>query len=205
MPGDTHPDEIVLLGAHLDSWDLARGAIDDGAGDAIVLEAAKLVAEHGEPHRTVRVVLFAAEENSGAGGKAYVAAHTNEIGKHVLALEADSGTARVISSRFFGDPSQKAVYDVLTVMLKPLRVEAREGDGHPGSDITPLVGAGVPTVELRQDMSRYFDVHHSANDTQSEIDLEGIRQATAAFADAAWLAASGGDFGRAPPMKDEHW
>ena len=107
VPGDTHSDEIVLLGAHLDSWDLARGAIDDGAGDAIVLESAKLVAEHGTPHRTVRVVLFAAEENSGAGAKAYAATHANEVGKHVLALEADSGTDAVISSRYFGDPANR--------------------------------------------------------------------------------------------------
>ena len=203
VPGDTHPDEIVLLGAHLDSWDLARGALDDGAGCGIVLGAAKIIAEHGEPHRTVRVVLFAAEENSGAGGKAYLASHAATIDKHVLALEADTGAANVISSRFFGDPSRRAVYDVLTVMLKPLHVEAREGDGHPGSDITPLVKAGVPTIELRQDMSHYFDIHHGANDTQNEIDLEGMRQSTAAFVDAAWIAASGGDFGRAPPLKSE--
>ena len=206
VPGDTHPDEIVLLGAHLDSWDLARGAIDDGTGDAIVLEAAKLIAEHERPHRTVRVVLFAAEENSGAGGKAYAAAHASEIGRHVLALEADTGTARVISSRFFGDPSRKGVYDAVTKILEPLHVSPREGDGHPGSDVSPLVRAGVPTIELRQDMSHYFDVHHGANDTESEIDLEGIRQAAAAYAQvASWVAGSAVDLGRAPAMKDEHW
>lgn len=204
VPGDDMKDQIVLMGAHLDSWDLARGAIDDGAGCAIVLEAGGLVALHGRPHRTVRVVLFAAEENSGAGGKAYLAAHASEVAKHVLAIEADSGTDRVLTSRYFGDPAKRAEYDALVKSFAALHIEPKDGDGHPGSDVTPLVDAGVPTIELRQDMSHYFDVHHSANDTQAEIHGDGIAQSAAAYAETAWHVANmPGDFGRASKRKDE--
>ncbi|HEX7665320.1 MAG TPA: M20/M25/M40 family metallo-hydrolase, partial [Polyangiaceae bacterium] len=204
VPGKTHPEEIVLMGAHLDSWDLGRGAIDDGAGDAIVLEAARLSAENatksGKPlDRTIRVVLFAAEENSGAGGKAYLAAHA-DTAKHVLALEADTGTDRVLSTRYGGDPAKKPAYDEMVKALAPLGIEPLDGAAHPGSDITPLVTAGVPTIELRQDMTRYFDVHHSANDVEIEIHPAGIEQAASAFAEIVTHAATmKGDFGRGAP------
>ncbi|MEO8797509.1 MAG: M28 family peptidase [Polyangiaceae bacterium] len=202
--GKTRPEEIVLMGAHLDSWDLGRGAIDDGAGDAIVLEAARLAAENANKSgkllsRTVRVVLFAAEESSGAGGKAYFAAHPDSA-KHVLALEADTGTDRVLSTRYGGDPAKKAAYNEMVKALAPLGIEPIDGAAHPGSDVTPLVKAGIPTIELRQDMSRYFDVHHSANDVEAEIHPAGIEQAASAFAEVVTYAATmKGDFGRGPP------
>src|SRR6185437_7237027 len=103
VEGSATPKEVVLLGAHLDSWDLGRGAIDDGAGCAIVMEAARQIAglpQH--PRRTVRVVLFANEENGLRGARAYAAAHAAELGDHVVALEADLGAGRVYATRFLG-------------------------------------------------------------------------------------------------------
>ena len=187
IPGILHPEEIVLLGAHLDSWDLARGAIDDAAGCGIVLEAARLTRERAKsegrtgPARTLRVVLFAAEENSGAGGKAYAAAHAAEIGKHVFAIEADLGTDRVLSVRFMGTPNP--AFDAIAHSLEPLQISRQSTEAHPGSDVTPLVTAGVPTIDLRQDASRYFDLHHSANDTEDRLDAKAMAQVATAYAE----------------------
>ncbi|MEO7112597.1 MAG: M28 family peptidase, partial [Polyangiaceae bacterium] len=208
IPGTTRKDEVVLMGAHLDSWDLGRGAIDDAAGCGIVLEAARLVGEraHAEgkagPARTIRVVFFAAEENSGAGGKAYASAHASEIGKHVLAMEADFGTDRVLAVRFMG-PNIPA-YDSIASALSSLQIPRADGEAHPGSDITPLVNSGVPTIDLRQDGSRYFDLHHSANDTEDKLDAKGMAQTATAFAEVAYrISEMSGDIGRAPPQKEK--
>jgi hypothetical protein len=208
IPGTIRKEEVVLMGAHLDSWDLGRGAIDDAAGCGIVQEAARLVGEraHAEgkagPARTIRVVFFAAEENSGAGGRAYAAAHASEIGKHVLAMEADFGTDKVLAVRFMG-PNIPA-YDEITNALSPLQIPRVDGEAHPGSDVTPLVNSGVPTIDLRQDGSHYFDIHHSANDTEDKLDARGMAQAATAFAEVAYrVSEMSGDLGRAPPQKEK--
>jgi carboxypeptidase Q len=206
IPGVSKKDEIVLLGAHLDSWDLGRGAIDDAAGCGIVLEATRLVGEHAKadgkpgPARTIRVVFFAAEENSGAGGKAYAAQHAAETGKMLLAMEADLGTDRVESVRFMGTADK--AYDDISTLIFPLGITRGTGDGHPGSDVTPLVEAGAPTIDLRQNASRYFDLHHSADDTEDKLDARAMAQAATAFADVAYrVSEMEGDLGRAPPQK----
>ncbi len=208
IPGTTRKDEIVLLGAHLDSWDLGRGAVDDAAGCGIVLEAARLVGEHARadgkagPARTIRVVFFAAEENSGAGGKAYAAAHAAEVAKHVVAIEADFGTDKVLAVRFMG-PDIPA-YDQIASALLPLEIPRAEGEAHPGSDVSPLVSLGVPTIDLRQDGSHYFDLHHSANDTEDKLDAKGMAQAATALAEVAYhVSELQGDLGRAPPQKEK--
>ncbi|MEO8874914.1 MAG: M28 family peptidase [Polyangiaceae bacterium] len=190
IPGISKKDEVILLGAHLDSWDLARGAIDDAAGCGIVLEGARLAAEHAKadgragPARTIRVVLFAAEENSGAGGKAYATAHAAEIDKHMLAIEADLGTDRVLTVRFTG--AANSPFDEVARALEPLGIARKAGEAHPGSDVTPLVNAGVPTVDLRQDASRYFDLHHSVNDTEDRLDAQAMAQVSTAYAEVAY-------------------
>lgn len=208
IPGTTRKDEIILLGAHLDSWDLGRGAIDDAAGCGIVLEAARLVGErlHAEgkagPSRTIRVVFFAAEENSGAGGKAYALAHASEVAKHVVAIEADFGTDKVLAVRFMG-PSIPA-HDQIASALLPLGIPRAEGEAHPGSDVSPMVDLGVPTVDLRQDGSHYFDLHHSANDTEDKLDAKGMAQTATALAEVVYhVSEMQGDLGRAPPQKEK--
>ncbi len=202
VSGSTKADEIVLLGAHLDSWDLARGAIDDGAGCGIVLQAARVLLAQPKPTRTVRVVLFAAEENSGAGSKAYLAAHTAELSKIVLATEADTGTDRALFARFLGDPGKAEAFGRIAQGLAPLWITVAEGDARPGADVSPLVSAGVPTIEVRQDVTRYFDVHHSANDTSDRLDADALAQVSAAYAEVASRVANlDGDLGRVPETK----
>ncbi len=200
--GTSKKDEIVLLGAHLDSWDLARGAIDDGAGCGIVLEAARLIAARTHPARTVRVVLFAAEENSVAGAKAYFAAHSADAARFVLAMEADSGTDRAHRVKFLGDPAKVDAFRRIAHALEPLAIAPDDGDARPGTDVSPFVSAGVPTIEVRQDASRYFDVHHSANDTAERLDAAALAQVSGAFAEIAFRVADlDGDLGRVPESK----
>jgi hypothetical protein len=198
LRGTGKPDEIVLLAAHLDSWDTGRGAIDDGAGCGVVLDAVRLLASE-RPQRTIRVVLFAAEENSLAGGKEYARAHAGELEGIVLALEVDGGTDRVQAVRFLGDPVKASMLRAITAPLASLGLAFSEDRGHSGADISPLVAQGVPAIDLRQDTSRYFDIHHTAGDTSDKLDAEGLAQVTAVVAHVALHAADATtSFGRVP-------
>jgi carboxypeptidase Q len=208
VTGRERPNEIVLLGAHLDSWDLGTGAVDDGAGVAIVLEAARLLqALPQKPRRTVRVVLFANEEHGLEGAKEYARVHATEAVAHVVATEADLGADGVYAVSWLGDPAARARFADLARLVAPLGVERRDDDAHAGADVGPLQALGVPILELKQDASRYFDLHHSANDTVDKIDPGILAQAAASFATAAWAAAEmDGDFGRVPEaLRKEHY
>jgi Zn-dependent M28 family amino/carboxypeptidase len=208
VPAVEKPDEVVVMGAHLDSWDLATGAIDDGAGCAIVIEAARLLGRLGvHPRRTVRVVLYAAEENELAGGRGYAHRHEKELGHHVAAMEADSGTDAVYAFRFLGGEGKRAKLDPIVQALKPLGIEPEDHDAFGGADISPLRKSGVPIVDLAQDFSRYFDNHHTPNDKIDKINKEALEQAAAAFAITAWgIAQMDGDLGRVPEEKhDAKW
>jgi Zn-dependent M28 family amino/carboxypeptidase len=196
--GSETPEEIVLLAAHLDSWDTGRGALDDGAGCGVVLDAIRLLAAERRA-RTVRVVLFAAEENSRAGGTQYAAAHADELARIALAVEVDEGTDRVLSMRFIGDPASVPAFRSIAEPLAPLGVRFADGRGHPGADIEPLAARGVPTLDLGQDASRYFDIHHTRGDTSDKLDAEALAQVTAVVAHVASRAADRAvSFGRAP-------
>ncbi|HVO31119.1 MAG TPA: M20/M25/M40 family metallo-hydrolase [bacterium] len=204
--GTEKPDEIVLIGAHLDSWDLGRGAIDDAAGVGVVLDVAHALLAT-PPKRTVRVILFANEENGLAGARAYAAAHGPELAKHQAALEIDAGAGRVFASEWNGAPSAAAFFDALGARLAPLGIEAPKSDPDAGgADTIPLRFAGVPTVDLLQDGTRYFDLHHTADDTCEKIvaaDLDQVRDATLittwSLADAPSL------FERAPHAAPPAW
>jgi hypothetical protein len=204
--GSSLPDEIVLLGAHLDSWDLGQGAIDDGAGLAIVLEAGRQIAlMNPKPKRTVRVVFYANEENGLAGATAYAKAHADEAAKHVIAMEADFGAARVVEARYSGDEAKRAQWLTVAALVKPLKVTISAEPAEGGADISTLQALGVPMIDLRQDGTTYFDFHHTANDTLERIDKAEIDQAAAAFAATAYAAAdAASDFGRLPEDKREH-
>jgi hypothetical protein len=198
--GRERPGEIVLVGAHLDSWDLGTGAIDDGAGVAIALETGRLIASLPQrPRRTVRVVLFANEEHGLDGAKTYARTHADEVAAHVVATEADLGGDAVYAVQWMGDPSAHERFVALARALAPLSVERDDSAGGAGADVTPLQELGVPLLELKQDASRYFDIHHTANDTLDKIDPPTLARAAAAFATAVWTAAEmEGDFGRIP-------
>jgi carboxypeptidase Q len=198
--GREHPEEIVLLGAHLDSWDLGTGALDDGAGVGIVLDVARAMKTLPRvPRRTVRVVLYANEENGLAGGKAYAAAHADELARHVLSMEADAGGDRARSVRLLSaDPGSRALFawaNWLTPLGLTVEVDAASG----GADTGVLRAAGVPQLDVRQDVSRYFDFHHTANDTVDKLDGEQLTQAARAYSAVTWLVAEQEvDFGRVP-------
>ncbi len=188
--GSTKPDEIVLLGAHRDSWDLGTGAIDDGAGCGIVIEAARLIGmlpKH--PARTIRICLYANEENGLAGGKAYFKTHQAELDKHAVALESDSGTDYPIGLAWTAGASAEPFAREVAAILTPLGAGTLSSGGA-GADTGTLKIAGVPMFSLRQDSSRYFDYHHTANDTFDKIDPEGLDRNVAGVAAFAYCAAS---------------
>lgn len=191
LPGTDKADEIVLLGAHLDSWDLGTGALDDGAGCAIALEAAHHIASlPSRPRRTIRVALFANEELGIGGGKAYAAAYAAEASAHVAALEADQGDGRPWALRVPEGQQKSELTSQLSEALRPLRVGLDRGVARGGVDIAPLRTLGVPFVDLRQDATRYFDFHHTANDVFENVSRTDIEAATVAFASAVWVIAN---------------
>ncbi|UQA62839.1 M20/M25/M40 family metallo-hydrolase [Polyangium aurulentum] len=188
--GREKPDEIVLIGAHLDSWDLGFGAVDDGAGCAAVMEAARLISKLPErPRRTVRVVLFANEENGLKGAFGYAKEHAAEIDKHLLAFEADAGAGRVLSIRFLAPAEAMPKLAFIPKLVEPLGVKRADEDAHGGADLIPLREAGVPLVDLLQDMESYFDVHHTPNDTLAQVKKEEIDHMVASIAIVAHAAA----------------
>jgi len=200
--GKERPDEIVLLGAHLDSWDVGRGAADDGAGCAIMTEAARLIAKY-QPRRTVRVVLFAAEETTASGGKAYAQAHEADASRYVLAMEADTGEGRPYGLRAHVAPNRRPLVDRVVGFLSPLGIQALPGDeDSAGDDVDPLHDNGVPIFGIYQDMSRYYDIHHTERDVFEHIDQAALVEATAAYAVAAYAAAEfDDDLGRVTAAK----
>ena len=198
IPGTERANEIVLLGAHLDSWDLGQGAIDDGAGVAIVIEAARLIGRlERKPARTVRVVLFANEEYGLSGAREYARLVGDEAARHVIAAEADLGGGAVWRIQSKVAPDAVPAVDAIREALKPLALEGGSNEGRGGSDLGPLRALGVPILDLSQDATNYFDVHHTTNDTLAQIDAKTLNQVVAAYAVAAYMAASKtGDFGR---------
>jgi hypothetical protein len=189
--GTERPDEIVLIGGHLDSWDLGTGATDDGAGIAIACGAARLIA--GLPQRlsrTIRVVLFGAEEMDFSGA-AYAQAHEAETGKIVVAAEADFGARNVYSVQLPSGAAGSDFGHTLQRIIAPLgaNVDSRPALGG-GDDIRKLQKAGVPVVSLRQDGLDYFDTHHTADDTLDKIDPKQLDQAVAVWSAFTYLAAA---------------
>ena len=193
----------VLLGAHLDSWDLGTGAIDDGAGVAIVIEAARQIARHGKPRRTVRVVLYANEERGLSGARAYAQGYQGELPDHVAAIESDLGAGKVwkLSSKVV--PESFPRVEAFLPVLEPLGVELGTNTARGGADIGILAASGVPILSLSHDASHYFDYHHTASDTLDKIDPDSLSQGVAAYAALMFFVANvEEDFGRLPlPFK----
>jgi carboxypeptidase Q len=190
IPGREKPEEIVLLGAHLDSWDLGTGAIDDGAGCGIVIEAARLIGElPRHPRRTVRVVLYANEEHGLAGGNGYRQAHAAELSRHAAALEADSGTDNPTAFSWNAGHSAEPLIREIAAVLAPMGAGRAIPGSSGGADIGPLRKEGVPVFSIQQDSSRYFDYHHTANDTFDKVVPASLDRMVAAVAAFAYVAA----------------
>ena len=191
IPGTDLANEIVLIGAHLDSWDTGHGAQDDGAGVAIAIAAARAAASaNPKPRRTLRVVLFANEEFGLSGAARYPAAAGDEsVGLHAFAMEADLGDGPVWKLSARVPPTYWATIEQIQRVVKSLDVELGDNTSGGGADLGPLRRQGVPILAPQLDASTYFDVHHTVNDTLDQVDPAHLRQSTAVFAVAAYAAA----------------
>jgi carboxypeptidase Q len=194
VPGTDLAQEVVLIGAHLDSWDLGQGAVDDGAGVAIVSAAAALIEQAARaqpalrPRRTIRVVLFANEENGFDGAVAYGHAHAREV--HQLVAESDFGGGRIYRLASRVQPAALPLIAQMAQLLAPLGVAAGHNEASPGPDAAYLMrNHRWPALALSQDGTRYFDVHHTERDTIDQLDASDLQQNVACWAAMAFLAA----------------
>ncbi len=195
IPGRLAPQEIILVGAHLDSWDLGTGAVDDGAGVAIVTAAARQLmdAMPDGPARTVRVVLFGAEEVGLVGGKAYAEQHAGELAQHVVAMESDFGAGRIwrFDTRVAEDKLEAA--RALGVPLRSFGVGPGNNTAYGGPDLKFLRESGVPVMGLVQNGWDYFDLHHTADDTLDKVNPEDLAQNVAVYTAMLFQLANGSD------------
>ncbi|MFP3944918.1 MAG: M20/M25/M40 family metallo-hydrolase [Alphaproteobacteria bacterium] len=194
IPGQT--DEIILVGAHLDSWDLGTGAIDDGAGVGIVTAAAKLVGDlPGRPKRTIRVVLFGSEEVGLVGAHAYAEKYKDTLDKHIVGAESDFGARKIwrLQTNWGEDKLERA--DAFLRVFRRFGIVQGDNEASGGPDMKYVREAGVPVVSLTQNGWDYFDLHHTADDTFDKIDPEELAQNVAVWAAFIYLASElPGDF-----------
>lgn len=185
--GTERPEEIVLIGAHLDSWDLGTGAVDDGAGVGITAGAAQILIEKGlKPKRTIRVVAFGAEEVGLLGAFAYRDRHEADLINHVMATESDFGAEPPYEVLLGVTEGEYVIRGIAADLGLPVGDSPTNG----GPDIIPLARAGVPVMRFQQDGTDYFDLHHTPDDTLDKIDPDDIAENVAAFALLAWRAAN---------------
>lgn len=184
LKGSEHPEQVVIVSGHLDSWDLGQGAIDDGAGVAMAMATAEVLSRlHIRPRRTLRVIAWMDEENGGGGSKAYGRDHAGELANHVAAIESDAGAGHPLGFYMKMPPAALTSLRPLMDILRPVGATVfRAAEYSPGSDIEPLVEAGVPGIGIIQDGRKYFDYHHSAADTLDKVDPKELRENVAAMA-----------------------
>jgi carboxypeptidase Q len=192
LKGSEHPEQIVIVSGHLDSWDLGRGAIDDGAGVVISMATAEVLQRlHFRPRRTLRVIAWMDEENGGGGSKAYAKAHATEFANHIAAIESDSGAGHPLGFHLKMSPAALTALRPLTEILRPVGSTVfRSSEHSPGSDIEPLVEAGIPGIGILQDGRKYFDYHHTAADTLDKVDPRELQENAAAMAVMGYTLAS---------------
>jgi carboxypeptidase Q len=183
------PDEVVVVGGHIDSWDVGTGAMDDGDGCVVTWEALRLMKKLGlRPRRTVRVVLWTNEENGLRGALAYRDAHRAELPNHVLMLESDSGVLSPNSLGFTGSDAARARVTEIASLLRSIQLDDIGPVGE-GADIGPSVEAGtIPSMSL-EGTGNYFLLHHTPADTVDKIDPKDMSRAAAAIAVMAYVVA----------------
>ena len=189
LRGREKPDEVVVIGGHIDSWDVGQGAMDDGGGCVAAWEAVKLLKRLGlQPRRTIRVVLWTNEENGGRGGAGYRDAHRGELDKHFAAIESDNGIFAPRGFRFQGTPAgarRAALLAQLTRIAGAPKVAPGEGE----ADVGPILALGVPGFALDVDASKYFWYHHTAGDMLNTVSEADLRRSVAAMAVLAYALA----------------
>ena len=189
LRGREHPDEIVVMGGHIDSWDVGSGAMDDGGGVVIAWEALRLLKALGlQPRRTIRVVGWTNEENGLRGGNAYRDQHSAELDNHVLAIESDGGVFRPVGFGFTGGDSARSILRQVVSLLRPIGADSLLAAGG-GADIGPIMQRGVPGMSHVVDGNRYFWYHHTDADTPDKLDPREVAQNVAAIALMSYVVA----------------
>ena len=187
--GSEYPDEVIVLGGHIDSWDAGQGAHDDGGGCVAAWQAIKLIKDLGiKPKRTIRAVMWTNEENGLRGGEAYRDAHFNELDNHILAMESDAGVFKPSGFGFSGsDKAFNMLQDIGTLLKRIESGIITKGGG--GADIGPIMREGVPGMGLKVDGSRYFWYHHTPADTFDKVDKDEFNRCVATMAVMAYVVA----------------
>ncbi len=200
LPGREKPDEVVVIGGHLDSWDVGQGAQDDGTGIAASIEALRVLKASGMiPRRTVRVVLFMNEENGGAGGDGYAKEMASTLDRHVAAVEMDGGSFDPEGFGITAGAGGLAQLAVVGRVLAPLGCGALTEKGG-GADIGPMSKSGVPMIGLKNDSTKYFRYHHTPADTLDKVDPQELAKCSAMMAVMAYtLAEMDAPLPRLPP------
>jgi len=194
ITGSARPDEVVVLGGHLDSWDAGTGAIDDGAGVAIAMAAGHLIGEGTpRPQRSVRVIAFANEEMGLFGGRAYAEAHRDEVARHVLGAESDFGAGRIWRLEASVKPEARGAIDQIMQVLAPLGVERGAGPGEGGPDLAWNAKGYATTMPFESSMSGDNKAIHTANDTLANSDSTGAHSLKFARMGLAYAVELGSD------------
>jgi carboxypeptidase Q len=189
--GSEKPDEVIVMGGHIDSWDVGQGAMDDAGGCVAAWEALRLIKQSGvRPKRTIRVVLWTAEEIGITGGTAYRDQHRSEVDKHVLAMESDNGVFKPLALGVTAGPGGYEMARQIASLLKPAGVDSALNNAGGAADIGPLMALGVPGMVPVTDGTKYFWYHHSEADMLDKLDPVELAQNVAVFAVVANVVAN---------------
>ena len=189
IKGSIYPEEVVVVGGHIDSWDVGQGAHDDGGACIASWEVLRLIKELGlKPKRTIRCVMWTNEENGGKGNKGYRDMHMDEMDKHVLAIESDGGVFSPEGFGFSGNESAREIVEEIHELMKPIGANTISEGGR-AADVAPLNDEGVPVMSLKVDGSKYFWYHHTDADTFDKIDFNEFNRCIAAMAIMAYVVA----------------
>jgi len=191
IKGTEHPEQMIIVSGHLDSWDMGRGALDDAAGVAVSMETANLIQKlHLKPRRTIRVIAWMNEENGLAGSKQYAKDHEKELPNHFAAMETDNGAGHPIGIHIKGKFEIKKLLAPVLAVLQESGAGGTNFSEHIGADIEPLEKAGIPAFTPIQDSRFYFNYHHTAADTLDKIVPKELAENSAVVAVAAYALAN---------------
>ena len=189
IKGSIYPEEVVVVGGHIDSWDVGQGAHDDGGACIASWEVLRLIKELGlKPKRTIRCVMWTNEENGGKGNKGYRDMHMDEMDKHVLAIESDGGVFSPKGFGFSGNDSARKIVEEIHALMKPIGANTISEGGR-AADVAPLNDEGVPVMSLKVEGSKYFWYHHTNADTFDKVDFNEFNRCIAAMAIMAYVVA----------------
>lgn len=192
IKGSEHPEQVVVVGGHLDSWDLGRGAIDDGSGVVSAMQVIQTIKEMGlKPKRTIRVIAFMNEENGGRGSEDYTKDHQAELANHVGAIEMDNGAGHALGIIAHASADSIAKMQMVSGVLHEQGADIiRYLPSAPGSDIEKLDAAGVPTFAPHNDGRKYFDYHHTPADTLDKVDKRELQENASVLSVLSWYLAN---------------